>query len=830
MYAPTMSATQIRKPSGPQHQHQPDAQTPSLPKPRHSHSHSHSRTFTAPVTPTPAPALLRLPSTSSSSLELPSPLPLPTSPRSRRSSSSATSPSYFSPQTAPSSTARRPPASFSGHGIDTSRGPPITLITRGNSDIARRTSHQPADVAFAHPQFAHFTQANLLSPDTASHGSRGRTPRRGLSRQTSTSDTSPRQQPMASADEGSSEYNPASYSRFGNSRAISSRRRATHTAGDGAQEDLFLNLAADNAAQGPAPEAPSRSDRLQSRIARASNRQSFPSVLQTTQPSSATTNGSRIPSTVDTKAGVQSGVQSRRASLIPSRAAREQLPLTPSNPTDPSRSRIHDLSPQTSFSTRKQDSDLSPKEFLASLEVGRRRPSYPDATHTPPHRANAYRPSNLHYYSSSHDNLQTPVVATPQPTQQQETAPRVEGTESHGSTGPATSVWDELDELKTRIRRIEMGGKIPATASAVISQATADRPRTANTSVTTVSSSPNQQKKAAPSPSESTVGVQTPNKVHPLLGDALAKAKQHTTPAVFRVLEATAAEALALAEMTGSAGPQGTLQSASSILNGASIPDRQVRRKADNICRSLTELCIALCDTKPSLASPAFRSITAPSRRSSVQVNGDSPTIRHSIEPESNTISQSSPSTALSRIEARRVSMLAGGTYGSPRESSQEPPTASQNQIPSRSSRAGTSLHRPRPTTDDEDDDPTLRAPSRAFTDFRDIRSSHKPRFSREYISREPMPGLEPSALQHTTSLRRPTAPGLSNETNLLYKDGSRRYGIDRQGTSAYEKRASAEPSPRTQFSANRNSIGGYVGLGRSGSLNRRLRGKSAGE
>lgn len=587
-------------------------------------------------------------------------------------------------------------------------------------------------------------------------------------------------------------------------------------------------------------------------------------------PSAFTTpNGhSRLPSAVDTK----TSTPYRRASLLPSaRTTREPVPLTPTTSTE-KRTQLPDLSPKRSFTTHRKDSELSPKEFLASLDSStRNRPSFSDSTQTqtPPNRANAYRPSNLHYYSSSREDPQTPAVAPPP---EPVSAPsRGDGTESHGSTGAATSVWDELDELKSRIRRIEMGGKIPATSGAVISQAIADRPRTANTAASTVSSSPNQQRKPDPSPAESTVAVTTPSKVHPLLTDALAMAKGHTSPAVYRALETTATEALSLSESAGSA-----------TLNGPSLPDRQFRRKADNVCRNLTELCIVLSNTKqqqPNLASPAFRSIAAaPSRRPSVQVN-ESPTVRPSIEPEGNISAQSSPSTALSRIEARRASMMGGGAsaMGGSREPSQEPLTPSQMQMASRVNRAGTSLNKSRQTPEEDEDDEenlTLRAPSRAFTDFRDSRAGEKSRFSRTYTSREPLPDLQPSAMQsitrrptipiannenttpirrptipiasnenttptrrptipiasneNTTSLRRPTIPTASNE-NLLARDGSRRYGIERQSSPAYEKQITREfATPRTPYTSNnRHSVGVVSGLGRSGSLNRRLQGTS---
>lgn len=226
---------------------------------------------------------------------------------------------------------------------------------------------------------------------------------------------------------------------------------------------------------------------------------------------------------------------------------------------------------------RQRDSTLSPKDFLAQFEAGKRRPSYPDALQTPPgNRNGAFKPSNLHYHSSSRDNHTVTQIDT-----QPDAPSRYEGTDSHDSTGAATSMWDELDELKTRMKRLEMGGKIPATSGAAIAQASADRPRTANTSATTVSSSPNQPKK--PTSSESTLLNSTSSKAYPLLREALAKVKLYASPAVYRALDATAQEALALAEMAGGSGPQGTFHSTNSILGGSSLPDRQVRRKADHI-------------------------------------------------------------------------------------------------------------------------------------------------------------------------------------------------------------------------------------------------------
>lgn len=603
-----------------------------------------------------------------------------------------------------------------------------------------------------------------------------------------------------------------------------------------------MNIAEDTAPRQRAIDAAARQDRLRSRIARVNHRHSTPSGLQASSPvhaisAYATPTTSRIPFSISTEP--KSTALPRRPTALPTPSRTTyQSPLSPNNPKETTRTRLPELNPKASFSSSRRDAELSPSEFLASM----RRPSAPDALHTPPKRTptNAYRPSNLNYTSMRNE------PKTPQAETKQEGSSHHDGTESHGSTGPAASVWDELDELKTRIRKIEQGGgKTPATSNAAVAQASADRPRTANTSATTVSSSPHQQRKSNASPSESTVDAPS-TKVHPLLRDALAKAKQHTTHSVYRVLESTATEAIALAEMAGSTG---MLNSAASVYSGAATADRQVRRKADNICRSLTELCIALCDTKPSLASPAMRSSAAAvARRPSVQVNGESPKTIRDSEDTGSVVSFSgvSPSRALERIEARRTSMLAAST--SKRESSQEPNTSSDALSASRIHRAGTSLNRTRRQSDaDEDEDDTLRAPSRAMTDFRQLRNANtntnnsnfeaNRHHSRTYTSQEPMPELQPSPkFQAAPSLRRPTVTGVPNENSLLFRDSPRRYNFDRQSSPAVEKQTVSGLRERLQLSTNRtalnrNSIGTTADLTRSVSLGtRRMRGASTGE
>ncbi|ORX93488.1 hypothetical protein BCR34DRAFT_499855 [Clohesyomyces aquaticus] len=685
----------MRKPSAGKHRNSKDAsESTSKPAPKPKHQ----RTKTAPDTPT----LLRIPSSSSTAASA-SPrrqraTTNPSSPSnltpSQVSTSTATSPSYFSPQPQASGKEprsppnRRPPASFSGHGIDTSRGPPIALITRGSADIVRRTQKTP-DFAFAQHNLLQLGLASPAGAPASSAGHRGRkdapvdSAAPSLSRQNSSARSRSRSRHMASS-EDDSEYDSGMHSGFGDAPLVLNRQRPAASPGTTNSEqgeDLFLNIAEDSPKESNVPQGDRRRvSSLRSRIARANNRQSLPTNALSTPapPSSTTPNANRI-SSIDSKAAGQY----RRTSHLPSplaaaRALREQSPLSPANVPDTPRNNQLNLSPQTSFS-RSKEQEPSPHQFLS--QYGRRRPSYTDAIQTPPSRNQAYRPSNL-YYSSSRDAEEAPQIDTPEPTNKANS--RADGTESLDSTGPPASVWDELDDLKSRIRKIEMGGKIPSTSAAVI--------------------------------------------------------------------------------------------------------------------------------------------------------NGESPQIRQSIEPESNVLPRSSPSRALSRIEARRSSLL--GLNGSQRDSSLEPPpTPSLLHNPNRLARAGTSLNRTRHTVDDEDEDPTMRAPSRAMTDFREIRPANKPanRFSREYTSREPMPELQPSpSIQHTASLRRPTVTGATNENNhLLFRDSNRRY-LERQNSPAYEKQLASDLGSRAvtalpQYSSNRTSVGASS-LARAGSLTRRLRGKGGGE
>ncbi|KAJ4406395.1 hypothetical protein N0V91_004604 [Didymella pomorum] len=754
-------------------------------------------------------SLLRLPS-SSSRKDKDKETPPASSPRLRRATTNPPTPNTPNApaQNAPSASASyfSPQPGASGSGIDNSRGPPVTLITRGNSDYARKkapatTPNQPQrqhsglPTPIADLQRMDIDDDDDDDDDTSSTSeatasipaankpmlSRQSTVTSVRSSLTMPKSREPRDDPMDIDD----------------TRSMYLARNAKRTVSKTETEDLFLNIAEDNAPKRRAVDAAARQDRLRSRIARVNNRHSTPSGTQYSSPVPAkstygTPTTSRLPFTSSTDP--KSSALPRRTTALPTpvRTSFQSFP-----PNDPSpRTRLPELNAKASFSSRR-DAELSPSEFLASM----RRPSVPDTLQTPPKRASthAYRPSNLSY---------TPVrkePVTPQSELRQE-APSQHETESQGSTGPAASVWDELDELKNRIKKIELGGgKTPATSNAAVAQASAERPRTANTAATTVSSSPHQLRKPSGSPSESTVETSA-NRVHPLLKDALAKAKQHTAPSVYRTLEATATEAIALAELAGTA--------------------------------------------------------VAAARRPSVQVNGESPKATRDGDDTGSVISSSfsgvSPSRALERIEARRTSMLAASTSKRPTSrdtnGSNDPVTASRVQ------RASTSMNRARRQSaagsdTEEDEDDTLRAPSRAMTDFRQLRSINtntsahinsnnssfeKNRHSRTYTSQEPMPELQPSPkFQATPSSRRPTVTGVPNENSLIFRDSPRRFNfdrqikLDRQSSPAIEQQTVNGLRERLQLGANRtnpnrNTIGTTTDLSRSTSLGRtRVRGAS---
>ena len=403
-------------------------------------------------------------------------------------------------------------------------------------------------------------------------------------------------------------------------------------------------------------------------------------------------------------------------------------PTTQSNPTTPKTTNTRELSPESQVS------------------YGGRRPSVPDSNN--PARGTSYRQSNLSY-STPRTYNSSPLVSRSADMHVQEIAetPRVtDGTASSVSTTAPSTLWDELDELKSRIHRLELTGKLPATSGAAMSRASSERPPTATTTVTTMSSSPKRGRNNSISPIESSI-PEAPES-HPLLRSALAKSQPLLDPEIFKALEAATSDALAISSMMGTSGQPGPLSSQSTVGPLPAVSDRQVRRKADSMCRSLTELCLALSDGK--LESPPVVQVAGPASRDTE--------VRQSIEPTNNqrlgmsndlARMKSSP-RALSRLEARRSSLLTGNTLPSPRYTS-ESNTPTQSSMANR--RTSLMLRSTRRATEEpeEEDEIRFRAPSRATTDLGRVRNS-----PREYVSNQPLPDRsERTTVQSALPVRR---------------------------------------------------------------------------
>lgn len=414
---------------------------------------------------------------------------------------------------------------------------------------------------------------------------------------------------------------------------------------------------------------------------------------------------------------------------------------TRSNPTTPRTNSTREISPESQVS------------------YGGRRPSVPEQSNSS-RNMSSYRQSNLSY-STPRTYNSSPLVARTADTHIQESIETIPhataGTESTVSTTAPSTLWDELDELKSRIHRLELTGKLPTSSGAAMSRASSERPPTATTTVTTMSSSPKRGRGNSISPIEASIPESPEN--HPLLRSALAKSQPLLDPEIYKALAAATSDALAISSMMGTSGQPGPLSSHSTVGALPAVSDRQVRRKADSMCRSLTELCLALSDGKTEAPQPQVLVVRPISRDAD---------IRQSIEPNNNLRlgmstdlmrAKSSP-RALSRLEARRSSLLTGNTIPSPRYTS-ESSTPTQSSMATR--RTSLMLRSTRRGTEEpeEEDEARFRAPSRATTDIGRIRNS-----PREYVSKQPLPerSMLPAVIQSALPVRRQY--GLNNSGN----------------------------------------------------------------
>ncbi|KAI9809512.1 MAG: hypothetical protein M1827_006818 [Pycnora praestabilis] len=774
--------------------------------------------------------------------------PSPGYKRSQRPSSSASTPpslggfhspitdSYFAPQVgslsfeARSPLNKRAPASRSSHGIETFTGPPPALSTQRSytNEIARKT--QSTVDPILRQQW--MVQPEPTDPIAEGQPSKGMmaTHRRhsGLAKEVEHQDS------LSQPDKGMKlSCNSRDEKNFmqeeedrdctlrvlqnvsggnNNERNLELERSSTEREGDLGSlgnDDLFLNLAHSTPSARSGAEEPSdRKERRRSRIALTKQRSSLTPDESTQELARHSTSGStEKPET--------------SPNILTYRSPTRDVPTAGSvHPLDDTRSpRYSTITHQASFST------------LHSPKVQQQPP---ELTVTPL-RGHAYRKSNLSFSAPRNHDSSTNVdgsVGTGDYDRSSET-PHADDTESTTSTTAPSTVWDELDDLKSRIRKLELTGKVPSTSGAAISNVSGERPRTSTTTITTMSPSPKHGHGGTSSPPHSLIGGSGAANIHPLLHAALAKSKTLIRPEVYRALEATSSDALSLAAMMSNTGPQGTMTSAASVLSGAGLSERQARRKADSTCRSLTELCITLCDGRTETASPP-RNVT-PSLQSE---NRDGPMNhgpRHdeplrityqkrrafSEEPEGQALARSD-SRALSRLEARRTSLIGLNVGNSPRgpTTDMSTPTQESASSPKRPTLTSNVPLRARRGHDGKDE-AAARAPSRTMTEVGQSRNSPREHVSREYTSRHPLPDRSPS-VQSSTPLRKhyfssSISPGIVPLTASASEHGAGRKYLDRSAAVGSDReRESTVPNTIASDRAQRvASMGQYGHTGR---------------
>ncbi|RTE72357.1 hypothetical protein BHE90_013231 [Fusarium euwallaceae] len=529
--------------------------------------------------------------------------------------------------------------------------------------------------------------------------------------------------------------------------------------------DVFLKIAREEASRRQPEEQPADETRSvvsrSTRSTRFSHRRPLSNVVPARQPSSPPQVRRRLSDQQETSRS--RGYDDERASEVSRMSTYRSLTRDKAASVHPG----EDLSRRSTI----RPSPVTPRS-LAFQEpnndaTSHRRPSVDNSNGQT--RSSTYK-SALGHHNKTYNS--SPLVRSfdfqLQPNQETSNGP--EGTESTLSTTAPSTVWDELDDLKSRIHRLELTGKLPSTSGAAVSRLSDERPPTATTTVTTISSSP----KRVTNGNQNADAVSTTSshrESHPILHSALAKSKVLLDAEVYRALEAAANDAMALSSMMGTVGQPGPISSgASTIGSGTTVTDRQLRRKADGVCRSLTELCLALGEevtqTRPrqSVEAPPPPQNDVPTtptvnktftgfthqRRPSLS-NTEQALARANTSPRAmskfeerrlnilngsslpaSRVSNSTPSTPLEPISQRRSSLLVARSR---RAGTEEPEDGRKSSLLLRTRRAGTEepeegrrtslfVRNRRGTVGDEsEDEMKFRSPSRAHTDLNAIRT-----------------------------------------------------------------------------------------------------------
>ena len=295
-----------------------------------------------------------------------------------------------------------------------------------------------------------------------------------------------------------------------------------------------------------------------------------------------------------------------------------------------------------------------------------------------------------------------------------------EASESSNSTAAASTVWDELDELKSRIHRLELTGKLPRTSGAAISGASDERPPTAGTGATTLSGSPKRISGAGTAQTEVFNPTSAQRELQPILKSALSKTKPFVSSDIYDAVEAAANDALSLSQMMGAVGQPGPISSGASTIGvggTSTVTDRQLRKKTDSLCRSLTELCLALTDEGSRRQSTTQKSQSEPresARSNEHKLLSSPPPMKvfsgaprretaNADEPVPSVEHMTSPRTT--RLEKRATFNFTGMTTPSILQSPRYAPSALGSEAPTPGRKSSLIINRSRRGVTEEPDD-----------------------------------------------------------------------------------------------------------------------------
>lgn len=688
--------------------------------------------------------------------------------------------SYFSPQPGTSGNdprspqLRRAPASRSSHGIETASGPPPALSTQRSY-----TGSNWRNPASTDPRPNHLALTSALDVN-GNFDSVAKAPYTSTNDSTGFAQSVTGQTAYLRPSTSDGVMNAMGARTYGSLESDDDRDTAVPVNGytqhgkglpgtnngqkrlQSSQEDLFLNLARDDSV---VEEPSSRNERRRSRVGASSfsqTRRSRPSSSSRPNTSAGTFGGQQA---------FSSKIHSQKSSFdLHTHRSPENDNSTLASPRDTSsRNRPY------AASAHPLDQRFRSRNAMMSFENAPRNPSIDEGPpqtpkpyarrrsireRSPENGIRTYRQNNLSHISNGAYGS-SPIQSSPAygPESQPEMY-QAAGTESTVSTTAPSTVWDELDDLKSRLRKLELTGILPKSSNAAMSSVLNERSHTATTTMTNMSLSPKWRQAGHSSPEASTMKYSAATNVHPLLHSALAKAKPVLKYNVFQALEAAASDALNLAALTGSAGSLGTSPTAASVVGHANAIDRQLRRKADNMCRNLTELCISL--TEEMSENENFNPRQESRDDVSTEAALPKPRLLRKTSDEHET---SASSRVMSRLDARRASLLGSSPLhvrrGSPQESTT--PTQTATLASSGTDRVTSVFSRTKSNEREADSSHTRRPPSRANTEIGQTRSSPQARISREYTSQHPMPNNPQRSPSVQSSL--PTRKSYFNST-----------------------------------------------------------------